>query len=230
MITLINDTITDNVVSEFQDALDKGIKIIQDVTNELNQDADKLSCLLREKFKEDGFDLRIEFNPMINLDTQDIEINNIDLNIKETIYSKTVNKKGVIAWGQRFWGGLFNRDWGTQQETHKTYTIHLTEMTKELNSLVNEELVTPLKAQICQEMNKLVVQTTSDIDNFGKQVTEIIDELKQSLEHQQTTVHQSKAEKEDEKQFISSLRQSHDDLDVDWQKLKEKFKVEDIKS
>lgn len=230
VISMVNENIVEYVVKSFDEILKDSLKVVYEVTNDINQEADELSKLLKDKFEKDGLDLRIEFNPLVNLDKYEHQLN-ISLNLKEQHFSHRLNEKGlVIAPLKRLFGRIVGTNWGTYEQNYTTYTIVREDIVQQLCSAVNESFIEPLQQQVNDKVENLLNQSMDCIDSFAHKVDEIIYEIQQSLEYQQTTAHQSKAEKEDEKQFISSLRQSHDDLDEDWQKLKEKFKVEDIKS
>lgn len=214
----------------FEAILQDSLKIVQDIIAEINKEAETLSYMLKTKFEKDGFNLRIEFNATANLDKNTSRIRNIKLNVDKKTHSETRYESGFMGGAKRVFGGLFGKSWGTYTVNYTTYTISKYETVNQLLRIVDEYCIQPLQQQVDDKVQELLNQSMDYIDDFSKKVDEIIYELQQSLEHEQITAHQSKAEKEDEKRFISSLRQSHDDLDEDWQKLKEKFKVEDIKS
>lgn len=229
-IKMVNGFVDSYVIVAFDELLQQSLENIRGITSEINQESEQLSELLKTKFQQDGFDLRIEFDADMNLDKNIARIKSIQLNTITQNHSTIKNEDGFFGGAKRFFGGLFGTDWGTYQVDYTTHTIYKRETIQELMNSVQKGVIAPLQRQVDDKVQELLNQSMDYIDSFAHKVDEITYELQQSLEHQQMTVHQSKEEKEDEKQFISSLRQAHDDLDVDWQKLKEKFKVEDIKS
>lgn len=226
----VNNFANEYIAKAFESILSDSLSEVKNVTNEINLEGEKLVSLLKDKFNKDGFDLRIEFDATANLDKNTSRITNIKLNANKKEYSETRKESGVMGGAKRLFGGLFGKSWGTYTVNYTTYTIQKDEIVEQFMNVVDDYVITPLQNQVDEKVKELLNQSMDYIDDFGKKVDEITYEIQQSLEYQQTTVNQSKSEKEDEKQFISSLRQSHDDLDEDWQKLKEVFKVEDIKS
>lgn len=227
---MVNTFIELYIVTEFENILAESVNEAHNTTSKLNTKGEELLALLQEKFEKDGFDLRIEFDATANLDADVISIGNIDITVDERQHTKTYLQSGFFGKAKRGLGSLFNTTWGTYTESYETYTIYKGDMILQIVETIDDEFIEPFKEQVEEKIREVMTAVLNNIDDFSHKVDEITYEIQQSLEHQQTMAHLSKAEQEDEKRFISSLRQSHDDLDVDWQKLKEKFKVEDIKS
>lgn len=224
----INKFVQDTVVTAFDEVLQESIHLAKEATTQINQQSEELLKELKHDFSKEGIDLRIDFDAFGNLNKQNAKIGDIKINAKETPYLETRKQSGVIGGIKRGFGGLFKKDWGTYTVNYSTFTISKTETIKQFTDSVSSEFVQPLQKQVEEKVQILLDESTAYIEVFGQRIDEIINEMKQGIEYEKRTVNESKEEKEEYKQFILSIKKSHEELKPNWEKVADKFKVEEV--
>lgn len=225
----INKFVQDTVVTAFNEVLQESIHLAKEATTQINQQSEELLKELKHDFSKEGIDLRIDFDAFGNLNKQDAKIGDIKIKAKERSYSETRKQSGFMGGIKRGLGGLFNKDWGTYTVNYSTFTISKTETIKQFTDSVSSEFVQPLQKQVEEKVQIVLDESTTYIEVFGQRIDEIINEMKQGIEYEKRTVNESKEEKEEYKQFILSIKKSHEELKPNWEKVADKFKVEEVK-
>lgn len=227
----INNLINDHIIITFETILQDGLESVQKIMSAINKDANDLSILLKEEFKKDNLELRIECNLMANLDKEIAKIDRIELEPKMEEFNEIVNDNSLFGFLKRGIGRMSgNEKLGKYHIKQNISIIHKDKFINHIEDMINNQCVKPLKEQVDEKIKNLLFKNMYDIGCFSKKVDEIIHEIQHNLNEQKQTIIKSKSEKEEEKKAIIELKIRHDDLDKDWQKLKEVFKVEDIKS
>lgn len=214
----------------FSEILTESIALVRAETSALNTQAQNVLKDLKHDFSEEGINLRINFDAVGHFNTESFKITNVDFKINEKSHTETKNQEGWFGGTKRLIGGLFGADWGTYEINYKTYEVNKAELVQQYFNAINKQIIDPSKQDVNQRIAKLLQLSTDYIDGFGQKIDEIINEMQQGIEHEQSNLHQSQTEKETYKKLILATKRAHEELTPDWEKIAEVFKVEAIKT
>ncbi|MFW2177914.1 MULTISPECIES: dynamin family protein [unclassified Moraxella] len=229
-VKTVEKFVDDNVVQAFDSLLDESIEAVKELTNDINQNSLKLLKEIKSDFSEEGIDLRIDFDAMKNLQKQKAKVGSIDLKERRKDFTERRQESGFFGKAKRGLGGLFGKSWGTYTVEYSTFTISKQKTIDLLIKIIDKEFLFPLRKQVEDKTQELLKQSTDYIDNFGKKVTEIVNETQKGIQLESEIKSKSKDEQQSYKNTILQAKHDHDTMKADWESVAEKFKVEEIKS
>lgn len=222
------DYAQNNIMSSFTEILKDSEKQVKKVVKDVEQDCLELLSQMSDDFAKKGVDLRIEFNPMGELEKHAGKLNRFKLNVKTEKHTETREQSG--AWGsiKRGFGGLFGKSWGTYEVNYKTYTIDIDEMTTQLTESIKDEIILPLKEQVQEKTSALLKQSLNYINKFESTIEDIVAEFKQGMEQEKHHTSRNIQEKEQYYKAIMQNKKVHDEVKEDWDNIARIFDVQEI--
>lgn len=217
------------LVPAFNDILKESVASVKEATAQINQESKEVLKELKHDFSKEGIELRIDFD-FDYLEHYSVIGNSISLEYEKGTRKVRCNDDGLFSGVQRTFGRLLGKNWGTYLEERDTFIIHKDKTIEQLKSIVEFNFIEPLQTQVDEKIQTLLQDCMNNIDQFGKNIDAIINEMQQGIELEQLTVNQSQTEKETYKKLILATKRAHEELTPDWEKVAEVFKVEAIKT
>ncbi|WP_201555519.1 dynamin family protein [Psychrobacter sp. 72-O-c] len=216
------------ITEEYRIILNESIEDTQNITKVLHHECNVLLNNLQEEFnkegmkeiKIDGIDSNIKKNEMDLLDHFSVDVKH-----KRTV--ETRSESGTVGSAKRFFGGLFNKNWGTYKVDIETYTINKKDMSNKLKEILETKVVTPLKEEIAYILSQLLEKNIFSIDEFNDTIKSAVVEMNNAIVQEKMPDLQTKKYY---KKKIKSLQQSSHETEEDWERLSGKFSVEKIET
>ncbi len=222
--------INQSVIKAFDEILESSIEEVKKVTKDINQESANLLQDLKGSLQQEDIQLRISFDGLANLDKHSATLSNLKLKFHKKNHKETRKQSGFFGRVKRGLGGFLGKDWGTYEVNYTNYIIIKSEIIGQLMDSVTDDVIEPLQQQVHDKIQTLLETSTDYIDEFGEKINDIINEVQKGIENEHYIVQQSHTEQENYKQKILKLKNTHEELAPDWDKVAQVFDVEKIEN
>lgn len=215
-----------SVTNEYYSILEESIDDTQKITRNLYDSCNFLLDSLQEEFNKEGI--------------KELKVESVDFSIKENkvallkdfsidyTYDGRVEKrheKSFASSTKRFFGNIFDKDWGTYKVNIETYTINKRDMSEKLKDIIRKKVITPLGEEIEKSLSQLLENNIKSIDQFHNTIENVVAEMNNAISQEKMP---GLEEKKLYKKKIIDLQKSSQDIEEDWEKLSDIFAVEKI--
>lgn len=207
----------------YDEIMKESVKDTTELTESLHKECNKLLDNLQDQFNKEGI-------KNIKVPSLDLQIKNNEENITKNFSidsnssTKTVTRyeSGITGSAKRWFGSIFNKNWGTLKVDVTTYTVNKDKVTKELNLLLNNKVISPLREEIKNMISELLERNMLAIDDFNSTIKNSVEEMNNAIVQEKMP---DLEEKKKYKKKIKELQKVSKDIEEDWDKLSDVFMV-----
>jgi len=222
------DIIIQGINSQYSEILDRSIEDTKKVTGKLYSQCNDTLVNIQDEFNKEGIkEIKIESVTKRILRNENNVRKKMSLGEQFSKRRRTVHQSGVIGKTKRLFGGLFKKDWGTYEIEETSYTIRKKDVVKNINNLLVQDVVAPLKTQISKALDDLLQQNLESIEDFNTTIENIVAEMNNAISQEKIPELEAKKEY---KNKIKQLQKVSDETEENWESLASKFGVEKINS
>lgn len=222
------DIIIQGINSQYNEILDQSIEDTKKVTGKLYNQCNDTLANIQDEFNKEGIkEIKIESVSKRILRNENNIRKKMSLGEQFSKRRRTVHQSGVIGKTKRLFGGLFKKDWGTYEIEETSYTIRKKDVVKNINDLLVQDVVSPLKSQISKALDDLLQQNLRSIEDFNTTIENIVAEMDNAILQEKIPELETKKEY---KNRIKQLQKVSDEIEENWEVLASKFNVEKISS
>ena len=215
-----------NVTSEYYSILEESIDDTQKITRNLYDSCNFLLNSLQEEFNKEGIkELKVESVDFSVKENKEALLKEFSIDYKYDGRVERRQEKGFTSGTKRFFGKIFDKDWGTYKVNIETYTINKRDMSEKLKDLIKNKVIIPLGAEIEKSLSQLLENNIRSIDQFHHTVENVVSEMNNAISQEKMP---DLEEKKLYKKKIIDLQKSSQDIEEDWERLSDIFTVEKI--
>lgn len=214
------------IKTDYNEILKESVSDATEITEKLHEECNRLLYNLQDEFNKEGIKNIILPNLNLEIKNNEQDVTNnftLDANYKEEMVNK--DESGVKGSTKRFFGKIFGKDWGTHTVKLETYTVLKEDMTNKINIIINDVFVLSLREEVQDIISELLKNNMLAIDAFNSTVKSAVVEMNNAIIQEKMP---DLEEKKLYKKKIKDLQKSSQDIEVDWERLSDKFAVEKI--
>lgn len=229
ILNVLNRFVADEIQPILNHCIEQGVELAFKTRENMQAQYTQFLENFTTEFSNKDINLHIQLDDINYVQT--LSIDNSQINIDTNLRKQTINsnKTGIIGGIQLLFGAIFRQDWGTEEIEYQYYEIKKDSTADLLKEIAEEKLFNPLQQQVEEQIDILLNRVDDAIDMFSVQVSNIIDEITQANQNEQSDYYTTRQEKEAYKMQILSLKRTHEDLQKDWDKISQHFNVEKVK-
>ena len=214
------------ITKEYHSILEESIEDTQKITKNLYDSCNSLMNNLQEEFIKEGIkELKVESINFSMKENKENLLKDFSVEVKYKSEVKIRKEKGLTSGAKRFFGNIFNKDWGTYKVNIETYTINKKDMSENLKDIIREKVIIPLGLEIEESLSNLLENNIESIETFNNTIESIVLEMNNAILQEKMP---DLEKKRLHKKKIKDLQKISQNIEEDWEKLFSIFNREKI--